>query len=159
MSYEPEPLPVGRIVAAGFAALLGVIALIILAIFAFGSFGRWQTRTENDQIRAQALLDAQNKVAVTEIEIQNQAQNIQVTQQKAQIRYEEAVGVRKAQDEISSTLTPLYVQFEMVEALKQIADSGKNNTVVYIPSGANGIPLVSGAAGQPAVGSPDGAAR
>ncbi len=31
----------------------------------------------------------------------------------------------------------------MVDALKQIAKSGKNSSVVYLPSGANGIPLVS----------------
>ena len=142
----------GKAVALTLGTLGALVGLIIAAIFAFGSFGRWQARTENDQIRSQALLDAQNKVAVTEIEIQNQAQNIQVTQQKAQIRYQEAVGIRKAQDEISSTLTPLYVQFEMVDALKEIAKSGQNNTVVYIPSGNNGIPLVSGVAGQPSVG-------
>jgi hypothetical protein len=35
------------------------------------------------------------------------------------------------------------VQFEMVQALQAIAASGSNNSVVYIPAGANGIPLVS----------------
>lgn len=45
--------------------------------------------------------------------------------------------------EIAKKLTPLFVQFEMIEALKAIAESGHNNTVVYIPTGANGVPLVS----------------
>lgn len=93
--------------------------------------------------RYQARADAGNRVKVSNIEIQNQAQRVKIAQQQAQIRYENAKGVREAQDEIAKTLTPLYVQFEMVEALKAIAVSGKNNSVVYLPSGANGVPLVS----------------
>jgi hypothetical protein len=104
--------------------------------------------------RNQALADARNQVKVSEIQIQNQAQRIEVAKQKAEIRHQEAIGVRNAQDEIAKTLTPLYVQFEMVEALMAIARSGKNHSVVYIPSGANGIPLVS-TTNPTEVGSPD----
>lgn len=125
-------------------AVLAVVLLGLGLFVGLPSFTRWNERNEKDQARTQALADANNQVQVTAIQIQNQAQQIQVTEQQAQIRYQTAVGIRKAQDEISSTLTPLYVQFEMVDALKEIAKSGQNNTVVYIPSGANGIPLVSG---------------
>lgn len=93
--------------------------------------------------RAQHRADAHNQVSISSIEIQNQSQRIQVAKQKAEIRLQDAIGVREAQDEIAKTLTPLYVQFEMVDALKAIATSGSNNSVVYIPAGANGIPLVS----------------
>lgn len=93
--------------------------------------------------RAQHRADAHNQVSISAIEIQNQSQRIQVAKQKAEIRLQDAIGVREAQDEIAKTLTPLYVQFEMVDALKAIATSGSNNSVVYIPAGANGIPLVS----------------
>ena len=120
---------------AAVAGFLGFI-LILLTLFAvvagWKSFHRYQTRA-----------DAQNAVKVTAIQIRNQEQRVKVAQQQAQIRFETSKGVREAQDEIAKTLTPLYVQFEMVEALKQIARSGKNSSVVYLPSGANGIPLVS----------------
>lgn len=129
-------------IVAGILALVLVLAVILGTLTAFRSFGRSQARA-----------DARNSVAISKIEIQNQAQRIQVAQQKAEIRLQDAIGVREAQDEIAKTLTPLYVQFEMVDALKAIAASGKNNSVVYIPSGANGIPLVSVAPG-PQVGPP-----
>lgn len=106
--------------------------------------------------RHQVLADARNQTQVNNIKIAQTRQLVQVAQQQAAIRYANAVGVREAQDEIAKTLTPLYVQFEMVNALQAIAESGKNNTVVYIPSGANGIPLVSGIAGSQAVGAPNG---
>ena len=80
---------------------------------------------------------------VSEIEIRNQAQRVQIAKQKAEIRRQDAIGIREAQDQIAKTLTPLYVQFEMTEALKQIALSGENNSTVFIPAGAGGIPLVS----------------
>lgn len=105
--------------------------------------------------RQQKLADARNHVKVSTIEIQNQAQRIQVTKQKAEIRRQEAIGIREAQEEIAKTLTPLYVQFEMVDALKDIATSGSNNSIVYIPAGANGIPLVS-TIDPEHVGQPDG---
>lgn len=121
----------------GWAAI-GVASLVLVTILLFGfvalgkSFQRYQHRA-----------DANNRVKVSNIEIRNQAQRVKITKQKAEIRFQNSVGIRKAQDEIAKTLTPLYVQFEMTEALKAIATSGKNNSVVYIPSGANGIPLIS----------------
>lgn len=108
------------------------VVLVFLIWFAGASVGRFQARQ-----------DAANRVKVSAIEIRNQAQRVKIARQKAEIRLQDAIGVRHAQDEIAKTLTPLYVQFEMVDALRRIAESGRNNTVVYVPSGANGIPLVS----------------
>lgn len=102
--------------------------------------------------RGQKRADALNNVKISEIEIKNQAQRVEIAKQKAEIRLQDAIGVREAQDEIAKTLTPLYVQFEMVDALKQIAASGHNNSVVYIPAGANGIPMVYDAANASKVG-------
>lgn len=129
------------------ATLFIVLVLIVGSLAMFGSVGRWQHRQ-----------NANNAVKVSAIEIRNQAQRIQVAQQKAQIRFEDSKGVREAQDEIAKTLTPLYVQFEMVDALRQIAQSGRNNTVVYVPSGANGIPLVS-TTDPTKVGQPDSSGK
>lgn len=119
-----------------------VIVIAMVTTVIFGVIGRWQDRQE-----------AQNRVTISQTEIQNQAQRVEIAKQQAEVRVQDAIGVREAQDEIAKTLTPLYVQFEMVDALRQIAQSGRNNSVVYIPAGANGIPLVSnvteGQVGQP----------
>ena len=118
--------------AVGIAVIALLVGLTVSCIMVFKTVGR-----------SQSLADARNRVKVSQIEIRNQEQRVEIAKQKAEIRLQDAIGVREAQDEIAKTLTPLYVQFEMVEALKAIATSGNNNTVVYIPSGANGIPLVS----------------
>ena len=136
----------------GAVMMMVVSGAIITIVFLFGviggfkAFGRYQHRQ-----------DAINNVKISEIEIRNQAQRVEVAKQQAEIRLQNAVGVRESQDEIAKTLTPLYVQFEMVEALKEIAHSGSNSSVVFIPAGANGIPLVSNALGQ--VGLPGGESK
>lgn len=128
-------MAIERLVLAAVALLLAV-AVLIGGVFgcvgATKSFNRYQKRA-----------DAKNQVQISEIEIQNQAQRVQIAKQKAEIRRQDAIGIREAQDQIAKTLTPLYVQFEMTEALKAIALSGSNNSTVFIPSGAAGIPLVS----------------
>lgn len=118
--------------------LAGIAGVLVLIITMFGlaagvkAFERYQKRA-----------DANNSVQVSNIEIRNQEQRVQIAKQKAEIRRQESIGIREAQDQIAKTLTPLYVQFEMTEALKAIALSGSNNSVVYIPSGAGGIPLIA----------------
>lgn len=126
----------------------GVLLFIAVLMAVLPAYNRYQKRA-----------NAHNNVKVSAIQIQNQQQRVLIAKQQAQIRLQRAVGVRKAQDEIQKTLTPLYVQFEMVDALKAIAQSGSNSSVVYIPSGANGIPLIAGAAGQAQVGQPDGGGK
>lgn len=138
---------------AGIVAIF--FALLFGAVASFKAFGRYQKNADARNNARIALVKANNEVKVTGIQIRNQSQRVKVTRQKAQIRFEKARGIREAQDEIAKTLTPLYVQFEMTEAIKEIAQSGRNSSVIYIPSGAGGIPLVSGAAGSPAVHRPD----
>lgn len=143
LAYQPtKPSDVAKWVAVSVGAIMLVFALFVGGYAVIKTVGRAQHRA-----------DAHNQVSISGIEIQNQAQRIQVAKQKAEIRLQDAIGVREAQDEIAKTLTPLYVQFEMVDALKAIATSGSNNSVVYIPAGANGIPLVSdvstGSVGKP----------
>jgi type II secretory pathway pseudopilin PulG len=128
--------------------LLVLVALFLLGALTVGgcaglkSYSRYQQRADFNQNRKQALYNEQNQVKVNAIRIAQTNQLVKVAQQSAQIRYENAVGVRKAQDEIAKTLTPLYVQFEMVQALQQIAQSGKNSSVVFIPTGPDGRPVV-----------------
>jgi hypothetical protein len=43
----------------------------------------------------------------------------------------------------AKTLTPLYVQFELTQALQAIATSGSNDTVIYLPTDPKtGLPVV-----------------
>lgn len=145
MSNQPvKPSDVVKWIGVVFVALSLCVVLALGISIGFRTVGRSQARA-----------DANNRVKISAIEIRNQEQRVTVAKQKAEIRKQTAIGVREAQDEIAKTLTPLYVQFEMVEALKAIAKSGRNSSVIYLPSGANGIPLVS-TVDQNKVGQPDG---
>jgi len=113
----------------GAGAILALLAILMILI---PTYSRYQARA-----------NANNNVKVTSIEIRNQAQRVLIAKQQAQIRYQNSVGIREAQDEIRKTLTPLYVQFEMTQALQAIATSGQNNSVIYIPtSPTSGLPVV-----------------
>lgn len=109
---------------------LGILVFIVAMMFAFPSFIRYQTRA-----------DANNEVQVNEIRIRQQEQLIQVEKQKAQIRVEEAKGIRDSQELINATLTNQYLQHEAIQAQVKMAGS-PNHTQIYIPVGNNGIPLV-----------------
>lgn len=131
---------------AGWIALsLAVVVLLILGgVAGCGAYKGWQ--------RGQARANAENRVAITRINIQNEQQQARVVTAdnaviaaQAEQKYIEATGIRRAQDEIAKTLTPLYIQHEAIQALDAVATSGRNNTVVYVPSGANGVPLVTNA--------------
>jgi hypothetical protein len=150
MSYRPREITPRKTI-----AWTGVVAVIVLASFAaailivaaWGTYDRWQQRASRSQNRTQTRRDASNHVAVNQIRIGYFRQELLIAKQRASIRQAQAVGIREAQDKIAATLTPLYVQFEMTEALKAIATSGRNSSVVFVPSGAAGIPLVAGANG------------
>lgn len=125
----------GRVIKWCAVSFVGLVVLFVLmfGFIAIGkSFGRYQKRA-----------DAKNNVKVSAIQIQNQKQRVKIAKQHAAIRYQTSVGIRKAQDEIAKTLTPLYVAFEMTQALQAIATSGQNNSVIYIPTNpTTGLPVV-----------------
>lgn len=148
-------IPVGKIAKWVVSVIVGLVVAIFVMSAGIGAYSRWsQVQSAKNKAHVERI-NAANQSQVNQLLISSADQQIQIHQKQAQIRLADAVGVREAQDEISKTLTPLYVQFEMVDALKSIAESGKNNTVVYIPTGANGIPLISNA-DQSQVGSPKG---
>lgn len=127
-----DDIPWVKITGAVFGILVTVLLVILGLWLAISGISRYQARA-----------NAKNQVTISNIEIRNQAQRVIVAEQQAQIRFENAVGIRKAQDEIARTLTPLYVQFEYVQALQAIAQSGRNNSTVFIPvSPRDGLPLV-----------------
>lgn len=65
----------------------------------------------------------------------------EIATKDAEIRVEEAKGIAKAQKIINTTLTTNYLQHEAIQAQRKMADS-PNHTTVYIPVGANGIPIM-----------------
>ncbi len=66
---------------------------------------------------------------------------IQIAIKNAAIAKEEAKGLSQAQEIINKTLTTNYLQYLAIKAQLEMASS-PNHTTVYIPSGANGIPIV-----------------
>lgn len=123
--------------------IVAILAVLMGAMFGFRAYGRYQDvqAAKNDVKTSQ--IRANNQITLTNIQVKNQAKRVLIAQQQAQIRLENAKGIREAQDEISKTLTPLYVQLESIEAMKEIAKSGKNATYIYIPSGSGGVPVIT----------------
>lgn len=121
-----------KIVAVWSGVGAGILVFVALLLVFIPAYGRYQTRA-----------NATNNVKVSAIEIRNQAQRVLIAKQKAQIRFQDSVGLREAQNEIAKTLTPLYVAFEMTQALQAIATSGQNNSVIYLPTNpSTGLPVV-----------------
>ena len=91
--------------------------------------------------RYQRLANERNQTTVNDIQIAQTAQLVKVQQQKAQIQVAQAQGIAESQKIIANTLTPAYLQYEAIDAQKSEANS-QNHTVICVPSGDNGIPLV-----------------
>lgn len=106
------------------------LALVVAAGFGVPAFARYQARA-----------DAANAVEVTQIQIQNTNQLVEVEKKKAEVRVAEARGIAESQGIINSSLTPYYLQYLAIGAQKEMAHS-QNHTQIYIPVGNNGIPLV-----------------
>lgn len=128
-----------QVTVASVLALVLCIMLIFGGVAGCASYNRYQKRA-----------NANNNVKVTQINIRKAQQQAKIVaaqdgivKAQADQRLIKARGIKAAQDEIQSTLTPLYVQFEAIEAQKAIATSGKNNTVIYVPAGTNGTPVIT----------------
>lgn len=115
--------------------VLGVIvllaALIVGASAGVKAYSRYQRRA-----------DVHNEITVRHTQVAIAKQDVAIAQQQAQVRVAQAIGIRDAQDHISKTLTPLYVQWEAIQAQIAMAKTGNNHTQVYVPVGNNGVPLV-----------------
>lgn len=105
------------------------------------SFSRYQKVADNRTNRQVIRANARNQVLVNETRIKQTAQLIQVEKQRAAIRVQEAKGIATSQQIINRSLTPLYLQHEAIKA-QMVMAKGQNHTVVYVPAGENGVPLV-----------------
>jgi hypothetical protein len=119
----------------GFLGVLLCVALLIGGCSGAKSYSRYQKRA-----------DANNNVKVTNINIRKAEQQARIVraqnaavQARAEQRVIEAEGIRKAQDLISKTLTPLYVQHEAIKA----QENDRQGDRTYIPVGPQGVPLVA----------------
>lgn len=120
---------------------LSVIATIVLSIVLLIATCFGLLALGKGFSRYQRLADERNQVQVNDIQIAQTKQLVQVQQQKAQIQIAQAVGIAKAQQIIANSLTTQYLQYEAIEAQKSEINS-PNHTIIYVPSGDNGIPLV-----------------
>jgi hypothetical protein len=80
------------------------------------------------------------KIAATQV-LDQKTTEIQITVKEAEKREREAEGVARAMATIKSQLTPEYLQYEAIKAQLAMVAS-PNHTVMYIPVGAMGVPLV-----------------
>jgi hypothetical protein len=129
-----------KLIVWGVAAILTVVLLVGVGIGLSAGLKAYG--------RAEERADARNAVTLTHIAINRARQQAQITRAQieatkadAEKRVAEAVGIRRAQNEIASTLTGHYLQYEAIQAQKAVATSGRNNTLIYVPSGSNGVPL------------------
>lgn len=102
--------------------------VIISAVVGNIDFPGVVTKAVEKKLAAKQLLD-------------EKATQKQIAKEDAAIRIEEAKGIAEAQKIINSTLTANYLQHEAIQAQLKMAAS-PNHTTVYIPSGANGIPII-----------------
>lgn len=123
------------------SSVVGWLAGIFCVLLFVSAPVFWLFNGKPDYDRYQARMNAENVVHINEIIIKQQEQNIQVERQKAQIRIVEAGGIAEAQRIINATLTDKYLQHEAIKAQSESINS-PNHTVIYIPSGQNGIPQV-----------------
>ena len=123
----------------GLLAVVLFLALCIGGVAGCKEFNRYQKRA-----------DAKNRTQIVKQEIKTAAEQakvnraqIEATKAEAAKRVEEAKGIRHAQDLISETLTPLYVQHEAIKA-----QQASNQDRIYIPVGPQGIPLINDVGGS-----------
>jgi type IV secretory pathway VirB2 component (pilin) len=139
-SPPPDPPVARKFTVWGVGAIVAAVLIVGVGIGLSAAVRSYR--------RAEARADARNRVTLTHIGIDRARQQAQIT--RAQIaatvadadkQFAQAVGIRRAQNEISRTLTGNYLQYEAIQAQKAVATSGRNNTLIYVPSGPNGVPL------------------
>ena len=87
------------------------------------------------------VMEEIEKKLAKEQELATMAFESKIAEERARIRVIDANGIAEAQKIIDETLTPNYLQHLAIENQGVLANS-PNTTVIYIPVGQSGIPLV-----------------
>jgi hypothetical protein len=132
-SDEKEPL---GLVGSLILAAIGVVTIAVFVALMFGFHAGYKSYH-----RYQRVQDAKNREKIVQMETKAVAQEVELERQKALIRVEEANGISQAQNIIAGTLTPEYLTYLSIQAQMDFANSN-NDTIIYIPVGENGIPLI-----------------
>ncbi len=74
-------------------------------------------------------------------ELERKATEIEISKRDKEKRIIEAEGIAAATEIISQRLTSSYLQYEAIKSQRETLDS-PNHTVIYIPVGPMGVPLV-----------------
>lgn len=116
----------------GIVGTVIVILVLFIGLLMFGlpSYGRYQ-RLQNEH----------NQTSVNDIKIAQTKQLIQVAEQTKEITIVNAEAIAASQKIINGTLTNQYLQYLAIDAQKAEVSS-PNHTIIYVPAGDNGIPLV-----------------
>jgi regulator of protease activity HflC (stomatin/prohibitin superfamily) len=93
----------------------------------------------NVQYPAEVADAVSRKLAATQ-ELQRKDTEIEIERKERTKREVQAQGIANAMQIIRGQLSGMYIQHEAIEAQKAMVNS-PNHTVVYIPSGAMGVPL------------------
>jgi regulator of protease activity HflC (stomatin/prohibitin superfamily) len=93
----------------------------------------------NVQYPAEVAEAVSRKLAATQ-ELQRKDTEIEIERKERTKREVQAQGIANAMQIIRGQLSPMYIQHEAIEAQKLMVNS-PNHTVVYIPSGAMGVPV------------------
>jgi len=117
-------------IAIGAGAFLSTVIVIVVIWAGLKSFSRYQR-----------VADAKNEQRVIEMRVDQTRQLVEVEKQKASVRVAEAEGIAESQRIIDSSLTEDYLTYLAIQAQMEMSHS-PNTTVIYIPVGDNGIPLV-----------------
>jgi len=124
-------------------ALICVVIVVVL----FGSIAAGMAGCPKYSVWQQGLSGK------ADLKRQEYAKQIMVEQAKAELEsakllaaaeVERAKGIAESMEVISGQLkdNTEYLQYWAIQAQIKMATDGKNHSTVYIPSGANGIPLV-----------------
>jgi regulator of protease activity HflC (stomatin/prohibitin superfamily) len=93
----------------------------------------------NVQYPEEVAAAVSRKLAATQ-ELQRKDTEIEIERKERTKREVQAQGIANAMQIIRGQLSGMYIQHEAIEAQKLMVNS-PNHTVVYIPSGAMGVPL------------------
>ena len=86
--------------------------------------------------------EIQRKLAA-EQDLERMARERQIAEQEAEIQVTQARGRAAAQRIVNDTLTPLYVQHEMLQGFQRLSRSGRV-TIVAAPAGDSSAPIMLG---------------